>query len=644
VQRLFSLICFLLTWSAIGAQNLCEFPQDQVLSKRLANYKMDVVLDHEKKLVTGTQSIEWINNSPDSVNHIEMYMYLNAFKDYNSSYLRNTGANVMGQDISDRPEDDWGYVTLNSIKTEGSDQELNKKYIQKLDNNDQDQSVIRVDLSDAVAPGETLTLVTEFVSKLPRTIARVGYAENNFHFFVHWYPKLGVYERSEEGIWGWNCHQFLQRMEFYGEFGTYEMSITTDKMMKVGGSGCRVDQVVNGDGTVTHLFRAEDVIDFAWVAYPDFEIYTDNWNGIDIELFYPIHHKRLVPRLVGAVKNSLEFMHEHVGTYPYPKITVMDPPALGMRSGFMEYPTFITGGSFYGFPKAVRSLESLIVHEFCHQYFMAIVASNEKEAPWLDEGFVTFFEDNIMEAYYGEGDNSLVDLLGYKMSNIDKSRNEYVSMHDKRSSTITQKSWLIQGDYKGLIYAKTSLILRSIKNIMGEELFYEMMKTYFQRQQFTHPRKANFVGLVRAYAQDHLDQFQSDQVSALLQSGLDETDVCDFAISNVQSSMDDNTHHYTINVEQLQDFSIPVDIRFTYADGTVKDIMWYMEDHSKSYQIKSAVALTQIEVDPNQQLLIDIDLNNNSYTVDNSPMTMFKYFSRAAYWTQNLMQTISTLM
>jgi hypothetical protein len=179
---------------------------------------------------------------------------------------------------------------------------------------------------------------------------------------------------------------------------------------------------------------------------------------------------------------------------------------------------------------------------------------------------------------------------------------------------------------------------------MGEELFYEMMKTYFQRQQFTHPRKANFVGLVRAYAQDHLDQFQSDQVSALLQSGLDETDVCDFAISNVQSSMDDNTHHYTINVEQLQDFSIPVDIRFTYADGTVKDIMWYMEDHSKSYQIKSAVALTQIEVDPNQQLLIDIDLNNNSYTVDNSPMTMFKYFSRAAYWTQNLMQTISTLM
>jgi len=313
----------MLAWSAIGAQNLCEFPQHQVLSERLANYQMDVVLDHKKKLVSGTQTIEWINNSPDTVGHVEMYMYLNAFKDYNSSYLRNTGANVMGQDISARPKEDWGYITLNSIKTPDSNQELDKRYIQKLDGNQLDESVVRIDLKQAVAPGDTLTLNTEFVSKLPRTIARVGYAENDFHFFVHWYPKLGVYETNEDGIWGWNCHQFLQRMEFYGEFGTYDMSITTDQKMQVGGSGCRVNQIDNNDGTVKHVFRAEDVIDFALVAYPDFEIHTDNWNGIDIELFYPSHHKNLVSRIVGAVKNSLEFMHDHVGAYPYPKITVM---------------------------------------------------------------------------------------------------------------------------------------------------------------------------------------------------------------------------------------------------------------------------------------------------------------------------------
>lgn len=644
MHRLLSLICLTFAWCSIGAQNLCNFPQDQVLSKRLANYEMDVVLDHNKKLIIGTQSIEWINNSPDSVGHVEMYMYLNSFKDYNSSYLRNTGANVMGQDISNRPEEDWGYVTLESVRTVGSDQELERRFIQKLDDNKHDQSVIRIDLNELIGPGDTLTLTTEFVSKLPRTIARVGYAENNFHFFVHWYPKLGVYEPNNQGLWGWNCHQFLQRMEFYGEFGTYDMSITTDQMMTVGGSGCRVDQIDNDNGTVTHLFSAEDVIDFAWVAYPDFDIYSDNWNGVDIELLYPSHHKSLIPRIVGAVKNSLQFMHQHVGAYPYPKITVMDPPALGMRSGFMEYPTFITGGSFYGFPKSVRSLESLIVHEFCHQYFMAVIASNEKEAPWLDEGFVTFFEDNIMEAYYGEGDNSLVDLLGYKMSNIDKSRNEYVSMTHKRNNAITDKSWLITGDYKGLIYAKTSLILGSLKNIMGEEVFYEMMRSYFQRQRFTHARKSDFVNLVQEYAEEYLVDNTQVQVLSLLETGLDETDVCDFAITDVTTSKNDIGYTYTISVDQLQDFEIPVDLRFTYADGTTQDTVWYSGGESKQYRLESVVGLVQVEVDPEQKLLFDTDFNNNSFTIDNSPMTMVKYFSRAAYWTQNLMQTISTLM
>ena len=642
--RLLSLICITLTWCAIGAQNLCEFPQNQVLSERLANYQMDVVLDHHKKMVVGTQTIEWINNSPDSVSHVEMYMYLNAFKDYNSSYLRNTRANVMGQDISDRPKEDWGYITLNSVKTLGSDKELSRKYIQKLDGNEQDESVIRIDLNYDIAPGDTLILNTEFESKLPRTIARVGYAENDFHFFVHWYPKLGVFEANEEGIWGWNCHQFLQRMEFYGEFGTYDMSITTDQKMQVGGSGCRVDRVDNNDGTVKHVFRAEDVIDFAWVAYPDFEIHTDNWNGIDIELFYPGHHKNHVPRIVGAVKNSLEFMHEHVGAYPYPKITVMDPPALGMRSGFMEYPTFITGGSFYGFPKAVRSLESLIVHEFCHQYFMAVVATNEKEAPWLDEGFVTFFEDDIMEAYYGEGNNSLVDMLGYKMSNVDKTRNEYVSMRNRRQSVITEKSWKIRGDYKGLIYAKTSLILRSIKNVMGDELFYDLTMTYFDRQKFTHARKSDFVALVRHTAQQHLDKVTRNQVFALLEIGLDRSDVCDFAVTAVESTKQNNHYLSSITLQQLEDFVIPVEIQISYTDGTIENVIWKVSDLHKVIEVKSSSPVESVVIDPEQKLLIDVNLNNNSYTGESNSMTVTKYFSRALYWTQNMVQSITALM
>ncbi len=606
---------------------------------------MNLSLDHNTKTVTGTQQIEWINNSPDTVYQVEMYMYLNAFKDEESSYIRGSINNVMGQDLSNKPEEDWGYIRLNSIKEEGIDKELQQRYIQKLDNNPKDQSVVQIDLTNPIAPGGSLVLLTEFISKLPRTIARVGFAENDFHFFVHWYPKLGVYESDESGVWGWNCHQFLQRMEFYGEFGTYDMTITTAKHMKVGGSGCRTTQDDNVDGTTTYHFIANDVIDFAWVAYPDFEIHTDNWNGVDIELFYPGHHKSLVPRIIGAVKNSLEFMEVHVGTYPYPKITVMDPPALGMRSGFMEYPTFITGGSFYGFPKGVKSLESLIVHEFCHQYFMGILANNEKEAPWLDEGFVTFFEDNVMEAYYGDEDNSLVDILGYRISNSAKSRDEYVGMRNRRASVITEKSWKIKGDYKGLIYAKTSMILRSLKHIMGDEVFYRMMRIYFKNNQFTHPRKADFAVLVKNIASLELSKFEFNQVLSLLNLGLDSTAVCDYAISTVVSTIAHNGSIIsTITVEQLEDFYIPVDLRFTFEDGSTIDTTWAQPTDLKQFIISSESRLLTAEIDPYHKLWIDVNLNNNSYTIESSPFTVFKYFNRAVYWTQNLMQIMSFLM
>lgn len=638
------LICTFFVFQQAYAQEYCAF-DNEVRSKRLANYVMNLSLDHESKTVTGTQQIEWINNSPDTVTQVEMYMYLNAFKNVESSYISGSVRNVMGQDLSGKPAEDWGYIRLNSIKERGSDQELNQRYIQNLDNNDKDQSVVQIDLTEPIAPGGSLILDTEFVSKLPRTIARVGFAENNFHFFVHWYPKLGVYEPDESGRWGWNCHQFLQRMEFYGEFGTYDMTITTSDEMKVGGSGCRIAQDDNGNGTTTHHFIANDVIDFAWVAYPDFEIYHDNWNGIDIELFSPAHHKRLVPRIIGAVKNSLAFMETHVGPYPYPKITVMDPPALGMRSGFMEYPTFITGGSFYGFPKGVKSLESLIVHEFCHQYFMGMLANNEKEAPWLDEGFVTFFEDNVMEAYYGDEENSLVDILGYHMSNSAKSRNEYVGMRDRRASTITENSWKIKGDYKGLIYAKTSMILRSMKHIMGDDIFYRMMQIYFKNNQFTHPRKANFVELVKSYSSVELEPFEFNQVLSLLDLGLETTAVCDYAITNVESSIDPSGSTVsTITVEQLEDFYIPVDLRFTFEDGSVIDTTWNQPTDRKEFILNSDSPLMTAEIDPDHKLWIDINLNNNSYTSNSSPFTIVKYFSRAVYWTQNLMQTMSFLM
>lgn len=664
--RNFLCLCLTLLFGVpytVGQQSICDPDQKPALSQRLANYDMKVVLDDEAKQLQGTQLIQWVNHSPDTVRHLEMYMYLNAFKNSESSYIKGSGLNIMGQDLSGRTADMWGFINLHSIHQDGISSHLNQRYVQDLDDNTQDQSVVRIDLEKAVLPGDTLTLSTTFTSKLPKTMSRVGYAANNFFHFVHWYPKLGVYEQNLQGDWGWNCHQFLRQMEFYGEFGVYNMEITCSDQLKVGASGCRVDQRALPSGLTLHKFEAQDVIDFAWCAYPDFKIYEDNWNGVEIELFSPGHHRDLVPRLIGAVKNSLQYMHDHVGPYPYPKITVMDPPALGMRSGFMEYPTYITGGSFFAFPKGVKSLESLIAHEFAHQYFMGMLANNEKEAPWLDEGFVTFFEDCIMEAYYDES-CSLIDFGGYKLKNSALSRNEYVSLPDKRISKITEKSWEIRGAYKGIVYAKTATLLRTIKNIVGDELFFDAIRTYFSQYRFTHPRKDDFINSFSQTLSKQLTPEEMRSISKLMSQGLDDTVVCDMAVLSINNFRShqptglfdgDDTLDYkplhegdhfrsSTEIGQLGDMIVPVDILIRFSDGTTETRYWNGVGETIRYQFSKKVPIVEVQIDPFQKIYLDIDLNNNSKTLEPNKIGILKYASRAIFWVQNIFQSVSFLM
>lgn len=655
-------LCFAL--STAGQNALCDSGDSPPLSRRLANYKMEVSLDHQRKLLTGNQYIEWINDSPDTVSFIRMYMYLNAFKNSESSYLKGSGMSIMGQDLSSRTEETWGYINISEAIQEGEFSDLERFYVQDLDDNTKDQTVLQLNLLRSIMPGDTLKLKTKFTSKLPKTISRVGYSTNDFFHFVHWYPKLGIYEQDANGKWGWNCHQFLRQMEFYGEFGNYDLTITCADHLKVGASGCRSNIENNADGTRTHTFSAHDVIDFAWCAYPDFIIYEDHWNGIDIELLSPPQHSNLVPRLIGAVKNSLEYLTTHIGPYPYPKITIMDPPALGLRSGFMEYPSYITGGSFYAFPKGIKTIESLIAHEFSHQYFMAILATNEKESPWMDEGFVTFLEDCIMEAHYSK-EASLFDIGGYKVSNCEFTRIEYTSLPNKRISKITEKSWKVPGSYKGIVYSKTATVLQTVKNMLGDEIFFNALQDYFEKYKFSHPVKNDFFNSFYSSIELQSGRAVKESIASFMEQALEQTVVCDFTVSSISNLTDyhatglieDNegelnyqplnssgNYYCTVTVQQLGDMRIPTTVKVNFENGESVLESWDGRGAVATFNYERKYKVISAEIDPDHHICLDIDLNNNSMTINPNKMGIVKYASRAIFWVQNILQSVSFLM
>ena len=630
------ILCFLMLSAQVYGQ--CNPKLEPALSPRIANYIIKGELDHIKHQLRGTEEILWINTSPDTIQEVRLYMYINAFKDLNSTFLKDLNGNVFGQDLTSWSDDRFGWLNLDKIIDEqGNDLTEMQRYIQPDDQNAQDQSVVQIPLIQPLLPGDSLILDIEFSEQLPRIIVRTGWAPNDYFAFLHWFPQMGVYEPDDDGNWGWNCHQFFRGTEFYSDFGNYDVEIIMDKKFVVGSSGCIMNETDLNNGKKKVQMRGEDIIDFAWIAYPEFLEYVDNWKETTIRLLISPPHRHLAPRFILAVKQVLDYMSERIGEYPYSMITIVDPPIQGLNSGFMEYPTLITVGAFHVFPKSIRSLESLAMHEFLHQYFMGMVASNEKEEAWLDEGFVTYFEDRILDDLYGEED-SYIDLAGYRTGNAEFSRQEYVSLPNPNEFPLATPGWDITDARKGIIYSKTSLMLKTLEGIIGRETMDVLLKTYFDRWKFRHPRGKDFIAVANEVIVEKLGPTYHDILKSFFDQLIYQATSCDFRVVEIDASANSFT------VIREGELALPVQVKVVFENGEEEFIHWDSTLQKKLTQsFPSDRMIQSIYVDPEGKIPLDLNVNNNSLTLKKDRWVKRKYFAKILFWVQNSLQTLSML-
>lgn len=607
-----------------------SYPQNQ--SPKIANYNIVANLDHNAKLATCSQDIQWTNTSPDTIHELRLYMYMNAFKDLNSTYLKGGSTNVFRQDLLTRTEKEWGYIKIEEIRDENQNN-LSQRYIQPNDQNEDDQSVVSIALNNPILPGETKSFSLMFTVKLPKTIVRSGFGKDDFFLFVHWFPQMGVYEKDKNGTWGWNCHQFMRGTEFFADFGDYNVEINASDHLVIGGSGCRISEEKK-DGRQIVSFQAHDIIDFGWVAYPKFEIYSSSFMGVDIEILMPPEHCAFADRYLTAVEHGLEYLGENIGAYPYPKITIVDPPVHTLNSGFMEYPMMITGASFYGIPKSIRSVESLVIHEFTHMYFMATLASNEKEEAWLDEGFVTYFEDRIMDHYYGSK-SSLFNIFGFHSGNGENSRLEYTGLPDPSVGPIARPGWEFEGSFKGLVYAKMATVLKTLEGIVSRPVMDEIIKSYFDEFKFKHPKEADFRGVVSRVLNKHELKLPFDDKTYFDQC-LHGTDVCDFELAKMEAN--------SIEVRQNGGIVVPVEIEVTFENNEKEIVIWDGKGGVKVFNFTRNLKLTSAHIDPLHKVFLDINFTNNSKTLHPNNKPILKYAGKSQNWMQALFQLATYLM
>ncbi len=637
----------------------------QSLSPRIANYRISVTLDPEKKSLAGKETLTWRNTSKDRVSELQFHLYLNAFKNSESTFIKESGGALRGIKIK---EDGWGWIDVTRMRVQNGEDLTSKiEFIHPDDDNESDQTVFRVPLTRPVLPNQTIVLDIDFTAKLPAVFARTGFYQN-FFMVGQWFPKIGVYEAkgvraATKG--GWNCHQFHANTEFYADYGTYDVDITVPRSYVVGATGALQTERENQDGTKTLYYRAEDVHDFAWTASPHYRAIEDQWQHVKIRLLMQPQRMGQTKRYLHSVKAALDYFQKWIGEYPYPNLTVVDPAYGAFGAGGMEYPTLITGASWWGMPEGLRATEAVTIHEFGHQYWYGLVANNEFEEAWLDEGINQYSETRIMDETFGVK-TSFVDYCGLRIGDLEFTRSGYTARQNPKLAPTFLNAWEYKaGGYGPFTYNKTATFLTTLERMIGRPVMDEIMKTYFQRWKFKHPTTRDFVSVANEVVRRQLrDRFGKD-LEWFFRQVLLGTEVCDYELTRIEvapmrgtvgvteregmknsieekgKESNDALLESRILVSRLGEVRMPVEILVRFEDGKELRERWDGEARWKEFRYSGRSKAIWAKVDPDQVLAIDVNLNNNTYSLKPSKAAVTKYTLKFFFWIQNLFQTVA---
>ncbi len=505
------------------------------------------------------------------------------------------------------------------------------EFIQPDDGNEHDKTVFRVALPKPLAPGEGVALDFEFRAQLPTPpFARTG-AKEEYFFVGQWFPKIAVHDRGE-----WNAHQFHYNSEFFADYGVYDVRMTVPEDFVLGATGLQVETVDGGDGTTTHYYHAEDVHDFAWTASPEYQVFTGETQDVKIRALVQPDHVGQGQRHIDAAKVAVSFFQDNYGDYPFPNLTVVDPRRGAGGSGGMEYPTLITAGTRYNMPAGIRMLEMVITHEFGHNFWYHLLASNEFEEAWMDEGINTYTDGLAVDAHYG---GYLIDFLGFKVTSEEMNRAMYIS--SPKADPVYLKAWqgYNRSSYGANSYAKPGLILRTLRNYLGPEKMNDAMRAYVERWRFKHPKTDDFIEVANdVTGQDlrwYFDQaifsnavldysvasIESEEVKevgydldksveeAWNPSEEDENEGEDAGV--VDEDQADTFYRSEIKIRRLGEFRFPTEIEIVFEDGETVREQWDGQEAWTKLTFVRSTKLASVTVDPDRNVPLDVNYTNN---------------------------------
>jgi hypothetical protein len=610
------------------------------LSQRVVHYEINAKYDAAKHIIDATEVLTYHNLTGQPLDHFPFHLYQNAFQP-NATWVREAKRDGSRDTAYDKWEaKEYGSEEIKSIEVVGQgDLTSQLHYIAPDDSNRDDKTVIDLPVAKPIAPNAFVQFKIAFHEQMPETQARSGW-KRDFLLGGQWFPKVGVWWQG-----AWNCHQYHATTEFFADFGVYDVKLTVPQNEVIGASGVEVSSVNNPDNTKTVTYHGDDIHDFAWSVSPRYKVrestYQSQSGPVKLTFLMQPAHWDQAERHERVIRETLDRFEKWYGPYPYKTLTVIDPEPDSAAEG-MEYPTFITGGTNWFMPDGVHLPELVLEHEFGHQYWYGMVATNEFEDAWMDEGINSYTEVKVLDSILGK-DKDILNAAGVSMGEREEQRLSYISVADRDPMAENAWSYYNSNSYGGVTYGKTASVLLTLEGIVGEDTMNKAMRAYFMKFRFTHPTKKDFLDTIQEVSGKDLKSYFDQAVYG--------SQVLDYSVLSVDSQpvnwyeenkdtnkdkkekkggKDDTLYQSYVSVHRKGDFAMPIEIEIKFDNGEKIREHWDGQSRWTRFSYVKKAQVVSAEIDPDHTVQLDRNNFNNSYRVEPSAKATYKLSN---YWT-----------
>lgn len=586
-------------------------------------YQINVDMNVQTNQFTGTEKIDYWNNSPDTLNRIFFHLYWNAFQPNSSMDVRSQelGKTVLrepsrtsdGLDwdarvkdrISKLGPDEIGYQRVQSVTINGAKQQLKEH-----------ETILEVVLAKPIMPRTKITMDVVFEAQVPVQIRRSGRdnAEGVRYSMSQWYPKVVEYDYQ-----GWNANPYIAR-EFYGVWGDYDVNISIDKdyFVAAGGDLLNANDIGRGyanttpkpagaNGKITWKWQANNVHDFMWAADPEYKMTTRTVaNGPLIRVVYKANEamEDRWQKVADTTALAYPIIAKTFGPYPYKTYTFIQG-----GDGGMEYPmaTLLKSASI-----------GTAIHEWMHSWYQMMLGSNEALYPWMDEGFTDYATSRVSAEMRGRtgfaAEGSYRSYFNLARSGMEEPASTHADHYNTNFA------------YSAAAYSKGAVFLAQLGYIIGEKVRDQVLLDYYYQWRFKHPNPNDFIRVAEKRSGMELDWYKEYWINS--------TKTIDYAVGNINTT----NGKPTLTIKRIGKIPMPIDVLVTYKDGsqemhyiplnlmygakpaesdvprTVHEAWrWTHPEYQFSIQ-KNIQDIKSIEIDPSQRLA-DINRSNNKLVI-----------------------------